>query len=188
MAQHLLLIVGAAPLLAVADAHLVLVSALPPRVRAASGRMPPLIAIAEWSGQRSTAWFAAALFVLTVWFWHIPAVHDVATGEGLAHAIEHLTVLAAATAFWRVAVTSGRRRISLGPCAFMVSLVGLSGALLSALIMFAPAPLCRAYVHNPIEDQVLAGLLMCITASFVYLGSTIWALSRLIGNESRHAG
>jgi cytochrome c oxidase assembly factor CtaG len=188
MAQHLLLIVGAAPLLAVSDAHLVLIAALPLRLRENAGRMPVFAAAAEWSKLRSTAWLAALLFVVTIWLWHVPAAHDFATDNGWAHAIEHLTILATATAFWRVVITSGKRRVTPGMGAFMVSLVGLSGALLSALIMFAPAPLCRAYVNNPIEDQVLAGLLMCIPASFVYLGSTIWALSRMLGDEARHAG
>jgi len=187
MAQHLLLIAAAAPLLAVSDAHLVLISVLPLHLRENAGRMPVFAAVGEWSQLRSTAWLAALLFVVTIWLWHVPAAHDFATDNGWAHAIEHLTVLATATAFWRVVITTGKRRISPGMGAFMVSLVGLSGALLSALIMFAPTPLCRAYMHNPIEDQVLAGLLMCIPASFVYLGSTIWALSRMLSDGTRHA-
>ncbi len=183
MAQHLLLIVGAASLLAFSDAHVVLRAGLPRGFRASVARTRAAAGVAAWSGRRSAAWAAATAFVVTVWLWHIPAAHDFATENGIAHSLEHLTVLATATAFWRVVLTSGKRRISHGASALMASLVGLSGALLSALIMFAPAPLCRAYINNPLEDQVLAGLLMCIPASFAYVGSTVWVLWRMLSDD-----
>jgi len=88
-------------------------------------------------------------------------------------------VLGTATMFWRVILNSGQLRIGPGLAAVIVSLVSLQGSLLSAILMFAPKQLCGSYAGNPIEDQVMAGLLMCIPASFVYLGSTVWALSRL---------
>jgi putative membrane protein len=68
----------------------------------------------------------------------------------------------------------------------LVSLVGIQGSFLSALIMFAPHPLYRAYAANPLDDQVLAGVLMCIPAAFVYVASTIWSLSRMFGNSRHH--
>ena len=79
--------------------------------------------------------------------------------------------------------TSGDRRLTFGMAALLLSLVGFQGALLSALIMFAPRGLYSAYSGNPPDDQALAGVLMCIPASFVYLGSTLWALARMLGNE-----
>jgi putative membrane protein len=188
MFQHLLLIIGAAPLFAFSNAHVVLAESIPDDTRRGFERASLAAAIAHWSQRPIAAWTAGAAFVVTIWFWHIPAAHDWATDDAFAHAAEHLTVLATAILFWRVVLTSGHRRIGAGAAALLVSFVGLSGALLSALIMFAPQPICRAYVNNPIEDQVLAGLLMCIPASFVYLGSTIWALWRLIGGEQSHAG
>jgi cytochrome c oxidase assembly factor CtaG len=187
MAQHLLLIIGSAPLFAISNAHLALAAALPRNLRQRLAHSPAVSAVLAWSQRPAAAWTAATAFVMTIWLWHVPAAHDFATGNGLAHAAEHLTVLIAATLFWRVVLTSGYRRLSRGMAALMVSLVGLSGSLLSALIMFAPQPLCRAYVHNPIEDQVLAGLLMCIPASFVYLGSTLWALWHMLAGEGTHA-
>ena len=96
-------------------------------------------------------------------------------------------MLLAATLFWRVILTSGKRRISPGLAAIIVSLVSLQGSLLSAILMFSPVPLCSSYAGNPLDDQVLAGLLMCIPASFVYVGSTVWALTRIIGNGPTHA-
>jgi putative membrane protein len=70
--------------------------------------------------------------------------------------------------------------------ALLVSLVGIQGAFLSALIMFAAHPLYSPYAANPIDDQVLAGLVMCIPASFIYLASTVWALWKMLGNRQAH--
>lgn len=179
MAQHLLLIILAAPLFALSDAPAVIGVLVPAAMRRWMR--------AEAAGTRmhgaEAAWAAAAAFVLTVWLWHLPAAHDWALAYEPAHAAEHLMVLASATVFWRVIVAGAYRRAHPAMVALIMSLVGLAGALLSALIMFAPTQLCRAYVGNPMEDQVLAGLLMCIPASFVYLASTVWALWRMLEGD-----
>ena len=188
MLQHLLLMLGAAPLLALSDAHLVLLRALPLPARRRLGRaVADVPGVRQAARQQAAAWLAAAIFVGTLWFWHIPAAYDWALDTPLIHSCEHLMLLGAAMFFWRVIVTSGNRRLSPGMAVLLVSLVGIQGAFLSALIMFAPHGLYRAYASNPLDDQVLAGVLMCIPASFVYLGSTIWALSRMLGNGRTHA-
>jgi len=188
MLQHLLLMLGAAPLLAVSDAHLVLLRALPLGGRRRLGRaIAGIPGVRQAAHKEAAAWLAAAIFIGTLWFWHIPAAYDWALGSPAVHSGEHLMLLAAASFFWRVIVTSGNRRLSPGMAVLLVSLVGIQGAFLSALIMFAPYGLYGAYAGNPLDDQVLAGVLMCIPASFVYLGSTIWALSRMLGNGRTHA-
>lgn len=184
MAQHLLLMMGAAPLLAVSNAHLVLIRALPLSARRAFGRAVAAIpGVAQAATKETAAWIAAGVFVATLWFWHIPAAYDWALRDEVVHSVEHLMLLIASCFFWRIILTSGDRRLSFGMAAMLVSLVGIQGALLSALIMFAPYPLYTFYAANPIDDQVLAGILMCIPASFVYFASTIWALSRMLGNR-----
>jgi putative membrane protein len=184
MLQHLLLILGAAPLLAVSDAHLVILRAFPLAGRRALGRTVAAIPGIRYAAHKeAAAWIAAASFVGTMWFWHIPAAYGWALDNELVHVFEHITLLVTATLFWRVIITSGDRRLSPGMAVVIVSLVGIQGALLSALIMFAPHPLYGAYANNPLDDQVLAGVLMCIPASFIYLGSTIWALWRMLGNN-----
>jgi cytochrome c oxidase assembly factor CtaG len=184
MLQHLLLILGAAPLLAFSNAHLVMLRAFPVAGRRSLGRAVASIpGVRQAAHKHATAWIAAACFVCTMWFWHIPAAYDWALDNEAVHVGEHLTLLAAATFFWRVIITSGDRRLSPAMAVILVSLVGIQGALLSALITFAPHSLYGAYAGNPLDDQVLAGVLMCIPASFVYLGSTIWALWRMLGNS-----
>jgi len=188
MAQHLLLVLVAAPLIAVSNAQLVYLWLLPLRARRWIGR-----AIAGIPGVKlaahanATAWVVCAAFVASLWFWHAPATYDWALANKWGHASEHLVLLATSTAFWRVVVTSGERRLSPGMMILMVSLVGIQGSFLAALIAFAPRPLYAAYAANSIDDQALGGVLMCIPASFLYLGSTIWALSRMLNGEKLRA-
>jgi len=188
MAQHLLLVLVAAPLIAVSNAQLVYLWLLPLPARRWLGR-----AIAGIPGVRlaahtnTTAWVVCAAFVGSLWFWHAPATYNWALANKWGHASEHLILLATSTAFWRVIVTSSERRLSPGMLILMVSLVGLQGSFLAALITFAPRPLYAAYAANSIDDQALGGVLMCIPASFLYLGSTIWALSRMLSGQKLRA-
>jgi putative membrane protein len=184
MAQHLLLVLVAAPLIAFSNAQLVYLWLWPLHARRWIGRTVAGIPGVKLAARaKATAWVVCAAFIGSLWFWHAPATYDWALANKWGHASEHLVLLATSTAFWRVVVTSGERRLSPGMMILMVSLVGLQGSFLAALITFAPRPLYAAYAANSIDDQALGGVLMCIPASFLYLGSTIWALSRMLNGD-----
>jgi putative membrane protein len=188
MAQHLMLVLLAAPLIAVSNAHLVYLWLLPLHARRWTGRTIIGIPGVKYAAHTNvTAWVVCAAFVGSLWFWHAPATYNWALSNKWGHASEHLVLLATSAAFWRVVVTSGERQLSPGMLVLMVSLVGLQGSFLAALIAFAPKPLYAAYAANSIDDQALGGVLMCIPASFLYLGSTIWALSRMLNGEKLRA-
>ena len=184
MGQHLLLMLVAAPLLAVSDAHLIFLRFLPLGSRRTLGlaisRIP---GVKQASHMSAAAWLACGAFVSALGFWHIPAAYDWALRHPWGHALEHLTLIITAIAFWRVIVTSGRRRLSLGMAVMMASLVGLQGAFMGAIISFAQHPLYAAYAGNSLNDQALAGVMMCIPASLIYLVSSIWALARMLQNK-----
>lgn len=185
MVQHLVLIVVAAPLLAWSGAAPALGAALPRRLRQVLSGWRDRLAATITAAQ--AAWLAAAAFSVTIWLWHVPAAHDAALTQLPLHALEHVTVLLTATVFWRMMLGSSTGRISPGLAAIIVSLISLQGSLLSAILMFSPVSLCASYAGNPLTDQIMAGLLMCIPASLVYAGSTVWALSRLISSRVDHA-
>jgi putative membrane protein len=187
MGQHLLLMLVAAPLLAASDAHLILLRILPlasrRRVGLAISRIPGMKQAAHMP---VAAWLACGAFVVALGFWHIPAAYDWALRHRWGHVLEHLTLIISAIAFWRMIVTSGRRRLSPGMAVMMVSLVGLQGAFMGAIISFAQHPLYDVYAGNSLDDQSLAGVMMCIPASLIYLASSIWALARILrGNAVR---
>ena len=181
MGQHLLLILGVAPLIAISDAHLTLLWMFPLAMRRrlglAIGRIPGIKRAARTP---AAAWLTCGLFAVTLALWHVPAAYDWALSHPGGHAVEHLTLIATAVAFWRMVITGGRHRLSPGMAVMMVSLIGIQGALMGAIISFAPHPLYAAYAGNGLDDQALAGVMMCIPASLIYLASTIWALARML--------
>jgi len=179
----LVFLVVAAPLFAWSNAHLVIIRAVPVGARRAIGR-----AIAAIPGMRQGAhsgtapWLALICFSAAMLLWHLPRAYDHALENDTIHTAEHLCFLITSTAFWRVIGTAGNRRLSLGMSVLMVSLIALESALLAALITFAPRPLYEAYASRPgaLPDQVIAGVLMWIPASLIYLGSAVVALRRLL--------
>lgn len=188
MAQHLLLMSVAAPLLAMSNAHLVLLRAFPVPVRRALGRTIAAIPGVRRGGHAAAAaWLAFAAFSIGLWLWHAPGMYDLALRHENVHTLEHLTFLLTSIAFWRVIGTSGGRRLSIGMGVLIVSLVGLEGALLAALITLAPRPLYAAYAghSDALADQVAAGVLMWVPASLLYFASSVLALRRLFATPGQ---
>jgi len=188
MAQHLMLMTLAAPLLARSDAHLVMLRAFPLPARRGIGRAVARIpGVRRGAHSAGAAWLAFGLFSAAVWLWHLPGAYDAALHDERVHTLEHLSFLTTGIAFWRVVATSGDRRLGIGTSILMVALVGLQGAMLAALITLAPRPLYAAYAGAPdaLADQVRAGVLMWVPASLVYLGTTVQALRRLFAPSRR---
>jgi cytochrome c oxidase assembly factor CtaG len=188
MGQHMMLIVVAAPLLAVSAPGTPLLLVLPVRQRARLARLRLGLRTRTstgWLFLPVTAWL---LHVATLWGWHLPAAYDAATASPALHATEHLMFLVTAWAFWwhvlagrePVAVSSGPPRVGRslsGPMAVLyVFATMLPMSALGAVLTFARSPLYPGQVHlalesgiNPLTDQQLAGLVMWIPADVVYL-------------------
>lgn len=181
MLQHLALMLVAAPLLAVSNAHFVALFALPRAWRSPVGHV---VGLAPGAGagarHRAAPWLAALAFSLGLWLWHAPALYEAALHASALHAAEHLVFLFTAALFWRMVATAGDRRLGAGAAVVLVTLVGLQGNLMAALITLAPTPLYPSYAGAGLLDQQCAGLLMWIPAALVYLASTVFALARLM--------
>lgn len=185
MVQHMLLVLVAAPLLALAAPSLPLTLALPRRWRAR---------IARWRHHpaASAAWHtltqplvALSLHILVLWGWHLPAVYQAALGSPLLHALEHASFLGTAWLLWRVALgpvrPSTRRpvagaageRVAPGLAVLLVFATTVQGNVLGALLTLAPAsPLYPEQVTD-LADQQLAGLLMWVPGDVVYLAAAV---------------
>lgn len=100
MAQHMLLIVVAAPLLAAAAPGVPLLLVLPVHQRARVARLRQQLrrrTSTGWLFLPVTAW---VVHVMVLWGWHLPAAFDAADRSPLLHATEHAMLLASAWAFW----------------------------------------------------------------------------------------
>lgn len=180
MVQHLVLMLVAAPLLALGAPVVPSLWVLGAGSRRRLGLwwhrarvLPGLVAVA------TTPLVAWALHVGVLWAWHLPAVYQAALGNEAIHALEHTSFLGTALLFWWVVLQPvGRRRLNHGMSLLYVVTAGIQSGLLGALLTFAGRPFypaqssaAAAWNLTPLEDQQLAGLIMWLPAGLVYLAA-----------------
>jgi cytochrome c oxidase assembly factor CtaG len=163
MAQHMLLMAVAAPLLAVARPDAQIAAALP---RQWSRRLGSAIALWDRAARPR---FAFSFHAACIWLGHAPAVIALTLSSSAFHTFHHMVLLASAILFWW-AVRSRRRHPGAG--VLWIFLTMLHTGLLGALLTFAPRPLYPAYAvlaHDAMADQQLAGLIMWVPGGALYL-------------------
>lgn len=189
MVQHLVLILAAAPLLVLGDPVRVATMMLPGRLRRSIARMARLARIARRAG-RALAIAAWLVHIAVLWAWHAPGLYAWAIASPAAHAIEHLSLLLTACAFWAV-VLSGR---TLGPGGAILYLFAAAGqgTVLGALLTFSETPWYPTHAASvatwgltPLEDQHLAGLIMWIPGGLVYAVVALALLARVLRDTPR---
>jgi putative membrane protein len=178
MAQHMLLVMVAAPLLVLGAPGLPLAVALAPGWRRRLGRLrhrPAVHAARDLLTRPMVAW---GVHVGTLWAWHLPGPYQAALASDAVHAAEHASFLGTAVLFWWVVLSRpGRRRLAPGFAVLYLFAAALQGSALGALLTLAPAPLyplqAAAASSGPaaLADQQLAGLVMWVPADLVYLGA-----------------
>jgi putative membrane protein len=156
MLQHLLLIVVAAPLLALGAPLLPLLWALPQAQRVGLGR---------WWKQATTLQTVARLLLLplvatllhtlAVWLWHTPAWYEWALRSEWAHALEHASFLFSALLFWWVLLHPARRGMGYGASLMALFLTATQGAVFGALMTFAQRPWYAAHTAGAVVWRVL---------------------------------
>lgn len=148
MVQHVMLISVAAPLLG---------AGLPQLER----RRPALLATAT-----------LVLQAMLMAAWHAPVFYEAALRHDAIHAVEHLSLLGTATAFWWAL---DLRRPDGGAVAFVYA-AALPGSALGAAMTLARTPWYRSYPSLP--GQQLAGVVMWAFAGLAYVvaGAAVFAL------------
>jgi len=185
MLQHMLLVFGTAPFL---------VAATPGWMLAPLLRSRPVRAVAAAVTHPVPAY---VLFNGTFAAWHLPALYDLALESEAWHVFMHLSFLAVATVGWwpvlgRVAEL---QRLSTPARIVYLALSCLPMVLLSAILVFAPAPFYAPYGDaaatfglSPLEDQQLGGLVMWIPGGLVYAGVAAGLFLRWYGGPRRAIG
>ena len=159
--QHLVILLGAAPLLAVG-----------------------LRAPRSWASPGSLAG-AAAAFAVVLWTWHLPGPYGLTFRHDTAYWAMHLSLLGTAAWLWRGLLVGARTRPE------MALLTGLAttaqmGAL-GAFLTFAPRALFAphalttlAWGFTPLEDQQLGGLLMWVPGGLAFAAVSLTALAHAV--------
>lgn len=165
MAQHMLLIGVAAPLLAASRPALPLLKG-----RGAFAR--PLLALAR----PRTAFF---LHGAAIWLGHAPRVIEWSLEHRWAHALEHLAFVLTAALFWWALLARGRE--GAGESALWTLGTMLHTGALGALLTFSPRVI---YQGVALGEQQLAGLVMWIPGGLCYLAAGLaFAAVWLAGRE-----
>jgi cytochrome c oxidase assembly factor CtaG len=193
MVQHLILLMVAPPLLVYGRPGLVTFLGLPASSRSGLGALA-----ARRRLRRATAVVLNPLVVLVatvaaLWGWHLPGPYQAAITHPALHAVEHLTFLVSALAFWALVIDAApRRRLGYGPAILLVFVTMLAGAALGALITFSSTALypiygagARLWGTTPLADQQVAGAIMWIPPGAVYFLTVIFLALRWFADVDR---
>ncbi|MGD9632380.1 MAG: cytochrome c oxidase assembly protein [Pirellulales bacterium] len=184
MLQHLLLMMVAPPLVWLGWPLMPMLGGLPAPVR--TYWVAPIL-----RSQRVRRAFAALthplvawpIFVAATWGWHLPAGYELGLSNDAWHVVQHLSFTAAALLFWFPVVRPfpSRPRWSKWLLMPYLLLADVQNTLLAAWLTFSSAALYPHYLQVPriggfsaMEDQRLAGVLMWVPGSVVFLVPLFW--------------
>jgi putative membrane protein len=143
--------------------------------------------------RRLLGWLAGpfvpfAAFNLVMWFWHLPAIYDMALSSLSLHISEHLVFMAAGVMGWLPVLSSdlpGRMNpptrlaylgASMLSCTALAALITLSG--IQLFTFYGNAPL--QWGLSPLADQQLGGLVMWLPGDMLYMVLIAWVFATLL--------
>ena len=165
MAQHLLLIAVAAPLLAAG------------RIFQPRGGRPVFRALRT----PAAGW---TVFVGVFLFWHWPGAFRWSARHAGGEWLEHGSILFGALLFWD-AVFSPRNSFGYAARGLFVIAAAAVTDIPAVIMVFSPVAICAMPRENalrwgldPLDDQRIAGMLMWVPANMVFILFAIWFFSR----------
>ena len=183
MTQHQLLMMLAPPLLWLGAPVAPMLLGLPRWIR-----WPVVAGLASRVG-RTTAdvishpAFAWISFAVAFWAWHTPRLYELALRSHAWHHLEHACFFATAMLFWRPVILAWPAR-SPWPRWTMVPyllLADLQNTVLAAILTFSDRVIYPAYATAPragaisaLDDQSMAGVIMWVPGSLVFLFAAVW--------------
>ena len=201
MVEHAILMVVAAPLLALSRPIGAMLWGLPQSWRrglGAAAGVPVWRRI--WRGLTDPL-AATILHGVAIWAWHVPALFAAALEDEGMHALQHLSFLLTALLFWWALLCRRGSRTARGTAVGHLFATSLHTGLLGALLVFSnqlwfpdQAGEAMRWGLTALEDQQLAGLIMWIPACLAYpiaglalAGLWIAESSRRRAGGARHA-
>jgi cytochrome c oxidase assembly factor CtaG len=194
MIEHELIMLVAAPLMALSRPLGVMIWTLP---------APARTGISNWARGGATHWLwrhatapvtATLVQLAVIWVWHAPGPFQQALRHEGWHIVQHVCFLLSALLFWWAMVFGREGRNGYGLAALCLFVTSLGGGALGALMTFAISPWYADYAAmgmglfglTPEEDQQLAGLIMWIPGGMIHAGAALIMLVRWLGG-SRYA-
>lgn len=191
MVQHILLILVAAPLIALGAPITLLLRVARPSVRA---RLILPVLHSRLVRVLSFPVVAWSVFTAVMWASHFSPLFDRALEDVLVHQAEHVLFMTAGLLFWwpAVGLDPSPWRMSHPVRALYVFLQMPQGTFLSLAILSAPAPLYRHYatlslpwLPDALADQGVAGGIMWLFGDLMFLGAILLIIAGWIRREER---
>ena len=138
--------------------------------------------------------FAVVAYVVTMGFWHVPALYDLALRDPNVHVLEHLCFMSAGALYWWHLLSPIRGRISIGPFGPVVYMLvtKLFVSFIGIAITFAPESLYAFYADAPRvwglsadADQAVAGAIMAVEQSVVMGIALAYLFVRALGESEK---
>jgi len=195
MIQHLVLIMIAAPLLLVGNPFPVLMWGLPRGARQKVGGLLSGPSKFRRVVTKLTSPGIVWLLFFTVYVgWHDPNMYNLALRSPFVHDLEHLSFFIASMLFWwhvtGVAPRFHRTMTTFQRLTYVLSIIP-ANMILGVVIAFATEPIYTYYTTVPrlwglsvVQDQSIAGIIMWIPGSMMYILIALILVSRIVQSES----
>jgi putative membrane protein len=140
----------------------------------------------QWRPHFIICWLAGSL---TVIFWHVPLIFELAMKSSYWHTAEQASFFIAGLLFWHPVIFSElTARTWVRP--LYLFLATLPCDALSAFLAFCGRVVYRQYLPDhsgmfglsPLEDQALAGAVMWVTVTFTYLIPALVVCAQILSN------
>jgi putative membrane protein len=184
MSEHELLMLVAAPLMALSRPVSMFLWACPNRLRRwlINGCHSRYVSCA-WKLITDPA-IATGLQICALWLWHMPFLFERALDSERWHALQHMSFLGSALLFWWSVTRSSHRRNRRAIAAMCLFITSLATGALGALMAISSSPWYAGYAGMGLqgllpggltaaEDQQLAGLIMWIPGGLVHFVAAI---------------
>jgi cytochrome c oxidase assembly factor CtaG len=192
MVQHQLLMMLAPPLLWLGAPIAPSLRGLPRLIRrpvAAALTSRVLRPMAHLIAQPAFGWIA---FALAFWIWHAAPLYQLALRSHAWHHVEHACFVATAVLFWRPVIHAWPDRAA-WPRWTMIPyllLADLQNTILAAILTFSDRLVYPAYASvtvgrlSALDDQAMAGVIMWVPGSVVFLVAAIWLAIETLGGAN----
>ncbi len=194
MIEHEIVVIVAAPLIAVARPWGTMLWAFPKPLPRRLGLIRRVSRNAIWRAATAPL-FAAILHGAALWAWHMPALYNQALVSQPAHRLQHLTFFVTALLFWRAIAQASTRPAQGGAAVLWLFVTMMHTGLLGALLTMSrsiwyqnQSSLAAQFGLSAIEDQQLAGLVMWVPSGLIYAFAALVAAALWIEQSGkRHA-
>ena len=194
MTQHMLLMMVAPPLLWSGAPVAPMLRGLPRRIRravAAGLAAPPVRRVASVIAHPGVGWIS---FAVAFWAWHTPRLYELALRSDGWHHVEHACFFATAMMFWRPVILAWPAR-SPWPRWTMIPyllLADLQNTVLAAILTLSDRVIYHTYLTVPrigtitaLEDQSVAGVIMWVPGSLVFLVAAVWLVMETLASPGQ---